>query len=135
MLAPKRAKFRKSFRGVMKGNAIRGSTMSFGEVGLKAMTGGWVKAKQIEAARRALTRHTSRGGKVWIRIFPDKPVSKKPIETRMGGGKGAIEEYVSVIRPGRILFEIGGIPDELAREAMKLAAAKLPLRTKIVSRE
>lgn len=135
MLTPKRLKYRKSFRGRMKGLSIRGSTLIFGEFGLKAQTHGWIKARQIESARRALTRHTARGGRVWIRIFPDKPVSKKPIETRMGGGKGAVEEYVAVVRPGRVMFEIGGIVPELAKEAMTLAAAKLPIRTKIISKE
>jgi large subunit ribosomal protein L16 len=134
MLMPKRMKFRKAFRGSMKGPSKGGNTLSFGECGLKALSCGWITARQIEASRRALTRHTARGGRVWIRIFPHKPVSKKPIETRMGGGKGAIEEYVAVIKPGRVLFEIGGIPRKLAKEAMVLAAAKLPIRTHVIEK-
>ena len=134
MLAPKRAKYRKAFRGKRRGMALRANTVDFGEFGLKAKTGGWVTARQIEAARRALTRKTSRGGKIWIRVFPHKPVTKKPTEVRMGGGKGAVEEYVAVVKPGRVMFEIAGIPEELAREALTLAGAKLPVKTAINAR-
>jgi large subunit ribosomal protein L16 len=132
MLAPKRAKFRKQFRGKRTGISERGSHVDFGEYGLKSLSAGWVKSKQIESARRALTHYIRRGGRVWIRIFPDKPVTKKPPETRMGSGKGDVYEYVSVVRPGRILFEMAGVSQDSAREAMRLAAAKLPVRTKFV---
>ena len=132
---PRRAKHRKSFRGKRTGIATRGVNIDFGEFGLKAMTCGWVSSRQIEAARRALTHYVKRGGRIWIRIFPDKPVTRKPPETRMGGGKGGIHEYVSVVRPGRILFEMGGIPEVDAREAMRLASAKLPVRTKFMIKE
>jgi large subunit ribosomal protein L16 len=132
MLAPKRAKFRKQFRGKMRGKSIRGSVVSFGEYGLKATTVGWVTSRQIEAARKALTHSTRRGGRVWIRIFPDKPVTKKPPETRMGSGKGDVFEYVAAVRPGRILFEMAGVSLESAKVAMRLAAAKLPVRTRFV---
>lgn len=135
MLAPKRAKHRKQFRGKRGGKAIRGSEVSFGEFGLKAMTVGWVGSRQIEAARKALTHSTKRGGRIWIRIFPDKPITKKPPETRMGSGKGDVSEYVAVVKPGRVLFEMAGIPLEGAREAMRLAAAKLPVMTKFVIKE
>jgi len=135
MLAPKRAKHRKQFRGKMTGISIRGSNVDFGEFGLKATTAGWVGSRQIEAARRALTHYIRRGGRVWIRIFPDKPISKKPPETRMGSGKGDIYEYVAVVRPGRILFEMAGVPQADAKEAMRLAAAKLPVRTKFIIKE
>jgi len=135
MLAPKRAKHRKSFRGTRRGLSIRGSLVSFGEYGLKAVTVGWVTSRQIEAARRALTHYTKRGGRIWIRIFPDKPVTHKPPETRMGSGKGDVFEYVAVVRPGRVLFEMGGISLEDAKESMRLAAAKLGIRTKFVTRE
>jgi large subunit ribosomal protein L16 len=135
MLAPKRAKHRKQFRGKRTGISERGSHVDFGEYGLKAMTAGWVGSRQIEAARRALTHYIRRGGRVWIRIFPDKPISKKPPETRMGSGKGDIYEYVAVVRPGRILFEMAGVPQADAREAMRLAAAKLPVRTKFMVKE
>ncbi len=135
MLAPKRAKHRKSFRGKRAGVSLRGSQVNFGEYGLKAMTVGWVTSRQIEAARRALTHSTRRGGRVWIRIFPDKPITKKPPETRMGSGKGDVYEYVAVIRPGRILFEMGGISLEQAKESMRLAGAKLPVQTKFVTKE
>src|SRR3990167_10653121 len=126
MLAPKRAKFRKSFRGKRRGKSIRGSKVDFGEYGLKAVTVGWVTSRQIEAARRALTHSIRRGGRIWIRIFPDKQVTKKPPETRMGSGKGDVAEYVAVIKAGRILFEMGAVSEEVATEAMRLAAAKLP---------
>ncbi|KKR00979.1 MAG: 50S ribosomal protein L16 [Microgenomates group bacterium GW2011_GWC1_39_12] len=132
---PRRAKHRKSFRGKRTGIATRGVNIDFGEFGLKAMTCGWVSSRQIEAARRALTHYVKRGGRIWIRIFPDKPVTRKPPETRMGSGKGDIHEYVSVVRPGRILFEMGGIPEVDAREAMRLASAKLPVRTKFMIKE
>lgn len=135
MLAPKRAKHRKSFRGTRRGVSIRGSEVNFGQFGLKAMTTGWVSSRQIEAARRALTHYTRRGGRVWIRIFPDKPITKKPPETRMGSGKGDVYEYVAVVRPGRILFEMAGTLLEDAREAMRLASVKLPVRTKFVVKE
>lgn len=135
MLAPKRAKHRKAFRGKRTGKSIRGSVVSFGEYGLKATTDGWVTSRQIEAARRALTHYTKRGGRIWIRIFPDKPITKKPPETRMGSGKGDVYEYVAVVRPGRVLFEMGGITHEDAKESMRLAAAKLPVRTKFVVKE
>jgi large subunit ribosomal protein L16 len=134
MLMPKRTKFRKQQRGNRRGLAFRGSKIDFGQFALKAMEPCWLSARQIEAARVALTRRIKRGGKIWIRIFPDKPVTKKPAETRMGKGKGAPELWVAVIKPGRILFEIEGIGEELAREALKLAANKLPVKTKFVSR-
>jgi large subunit ribosomal protein L16 len=135
MLMPKKVKFRKQQRGRMCGKAWRGSAISFGEYGLKAMECGWITARQIEAARIAMTRFIKRGGKVWIRLFPDKPITKKPAETRMGKGKGAPEEWVAVIRPGKVLFEMEGVTPELAREAMRLAAHKIPLKTKFVLRE
>lgn len=135
MLAPKRAKYRKAFRGKRRGVASRGSDINFGECGLKALTVGWVGSRQIEAARRALTHSTRRGGRIWIRIFPDKPITKKPPETRMGSGKGDVADYVAVVKPGRIMFEMAGVPIEDAREAMRLAAAKLPVRTKFVIKE
>lgn len=134
MLMPKRTKFRKQQRGNRRGLAFRGSKIDFGQFALKAMEPCWLSARQIEAARVALTRRIKRGGKIWIRIFPDKPVTKKPAETRMGKGKGAPELWVAVIKPGRILFEIEGIGEELAREALQLAANKLPVKTKFVSR-
>ncbi len=135
MLAPKRAKHRKQFRGKRGGKATRGSDVSFGEFGLKAISVGWVGSRQIEAARKALTHSTRRGGRIWIRIFPDKPITKKPPETRMGSGKGDVAEYVAVVKPGRVLFEMAGIPLEGAKEAMRLAAAKLPVMTKFVIKE
>ena len=135
MLMPKKVKFRKQQRGRMAGKAWRGSSLAFGDFGLKAMRCGWVTDRQIEAARIAMTRFIKRGGKVWIRVFPDKPITKKPAETRMGKGKGAPEQWVVVIRPGKILFEMEGVPKETAAEAMRLAAQKLPLPTKMVSRE
>ncbi|MGB8656161.1 MAG: 50S ribosomal protein L16 [Candidatus Zixiibacteriota bacterium] len=134
MLMPKRVKYRKQQRGRRKGKAYRGSEISFGEFGVKAMEPAWLTNKQIEAARVALTRHIKRGGKVWIRIFPDKPVTVKPAETRMGKGKGAPDHWVAVIKPGRILFELEGVTTQLAREALSLAAAKLPIKTKFVTR-
>jgi len=132
---PKRVKFRKQQRGWMRGVATRGSELAFGEYGLKALECAWLTAIQIEAARVALTRHVKRGGKIWLRVFPDKAFSKKPAETRMGKGKGAPEYYVAVIKPGRILFEMGGIPEQLAKSAMRLCAHKIPFRTKFVKRE
>ena len=135
MLAPKRVKFRKQMKGRMRGMATRGNTVAFGEYGLQTVEPGWVSNRQIEAARVAMTRHIKRGGKVWIRIFPDKPVTKKPAETRMGKGKGNPELWVAVVKPGRVMFEIEGVEDKLAREAFALAAAKLPVKCKLVSRE
>ncbi|MCK5327945.1 MAG: 50S ribosomal protein L16 [Candidatus Latescibacteria bacterium] len=134
MLMPKRVKHRKQQRGRRSGVAIRGSNISFGEYGLKAMEQGWITNRQIEAARIAITRHIKRGGKVWIRIFPDKPVTVKPAETRMGKGKGSPEYWVAVVKPGRVMFEIEGISEGDAREAMRLAGHKLPIRTKFVER-
>ena len=135
MLMPKRVKRRKQQRGSMKGKAQRGSTVSFGDYGLKALQPAWITSRQIEAARIAITRHIKRGGKVWIRIFPDKPVSKKPLEVRMGKGKGAPEFWVAVVKPGRIMFEVEGVSLENARRAMVLAAHKLPIRTRFVQRD
>ena len=135
MLMPKRVKYRKQQRGRMKGNAQSGHYIAFGRYGLKALEPAWITSRQIEAARIAITRHIKRGGKVWIRIFPDKPVSKKPAETRMGKGKGSPEYWVAVVRPGRILFELEGVPLELAKEAMRLASHKLPIKTKFVMSE
>jgi large subunit ribosomal protein L16 len=134
MLMPKRTKFRKAQRGRMRGKAKGGFTVDFGDFGLKAMEPCWLTNRQIEAARIAMTRHIKRGGKIWIRIFPDKPVTKKPAETRMGKGKGAPEYWVAVVKPGRILFEIQGVSESLANEALRLAANKLPLKTKFVTR-
>ena len=134
MLMPKKVKYRKQQRGRRAGKAWRGSTLSFGDFGLKAMTVGWVTDRQIEAARIAMTRFIKRGGKVWTRLFPDKPITKKPAETRMGKGKGAPEQWVCVVRPGKILFEMEGVAVEQAAEAMRLAAMKLPIRTKLITR-
>ena len=134
MLMPKRVKHRKQFRGTMTGKAMRGNKISNGEYGLVATEPCWIKSNQIEAARVALTRYIKRGGKVWITIFPDKPITKKPAETRMGSGKGNPEEWVAVVKPGRIMFEIDGVPEEVAREALRLAQHKLPIKTKIVSK-
>jgi len=135
MLQPKRTKYRKAHRGHRRGQANAGHQVSFGEFGLQALGHAWVNSRQIEAARRAITHHVRRGGKVWIRIFPDKPVSSKPAETRMGSGKGAVDHWVSVVKPGRMLFELAGVKEEVAREAMRLAAHKLPLETRFVARE
>jgi large subunit ribosomal protein L16 len=135
MLQPKRVKYRKEHRGRMRGNSRAGTRVAFGEYGLKALDRGWVTDRQIEAARVAMTRRIKRGGKVWINIFPDKPVTKKPAETRMGSGKGTPESWVAVVKPGRVMFELSGVPESLAREAMRLAGHKLPLRTKFVMRE
>ena len=134
MLMPKKVKFRKQQRGRRRGLATRGQKISFGDFGLQALEAGWVTARQIETARIAMTRHVKRGGKIWIRIFPDKPVTKKPLETRMGKGKGAPEEWVCVIKPARILYEMEGVTPEVARQALKLAASKLPLATRFVER-
>ena len=134
MLMPKKVKYRKQQKGRMKGIRTRGAAISFGEYGLQVTVPGRLTARQIEAARIAMTRHIKRGGKIWIRIFPDKPVTKKPAETRMGKGKGNVEEWVAVVRPGRILYEMEGVTEELAREAFRLAAHKLPLSTRFVSR-
>ena len=135
MLAPKRIKFRKTFKGKTNGIATRGNTVAFGEWGVVSLEPGWVTARQIEAARVAMTREMKRGGKVWIRIFPDKPVTKKPAETRMGKGKGNPEGWVAVVKPGRVLFEVGGIEEPLARKALALAEAKLPVKTRVIPRE
>ena len=135
MLSPKRVKFRKRFKGRTKGLATRGNEVSFGQYGLKAIEPGWVSNKQIEAARVALTRHIKRGGKVWIRIFPDKPITKKPAETRMGKGKGSPEGWVAVVKPGRVMFELEGVTPEIGRKAMALAAAKIGVKSKFVERE
>ena len=134
MLMPKRVKHRKQFRGSMRGKATRGNKISYGEFGIVAMEPGWIKSNQIEAARIAMTRYIKRGGKVWIKIFPDKPVTTKPAETRMGSGKGTLEYWVAVVKPGRVMFEISGVAEEVAREALRLATHKLPVKCKIVSR-
>ena len=134
MLMPKRVKRRKQFRGTMTGKAQRGNTITYGEYGIVAMEPCWIKSNQIEAARIAMTRHIKRGGKVWIKIFPDKPVTAKPAETRMGSGKGTLEYWVAVVKPGRVLFEISGVPEDVAREALRLATHKLPCKCKVVSR-
>jgi len=135
MLSPKRIKYRKQQRGRMRGAAWRGSNIEFGEYGLQALEPAWITSRQIEAARVAMTRHVKRGGKIWVRIFPDKPVTFKPAETRMGKGKGNPEYYVAVVKPGRVLFELGGVTADLAKEAMYLAARKLPIKTKFLTRE
>jgi len=134
VLQPKRVKFRNHHRGRLKGVANAGSTINLGEYGLKAMESHWITARQIESARRAMTRHAKRGGKIWIRVFPDKSVTARAAETRMGKGKGAVDHWVAVVKAGRIMFEMAGVPEEVAREAMRLAAAKLPIATKIVKK-
>ncbi len=134
MLMPKRVKYRRVHRGRMTGAATRGNTLTYGEYGLVATEPAWITANQIEAARIAMTRYTKRGGQVWIKIFPDKPVTKKPAETRMGSGKGSPEFWVAVVKPGRVMFEIAGVPEDVAREALRLASHKLPIKTKIVAR-
>ena len=134
MLLPKRVKYRRVHRGRMTGKALRGNTLAYGEFGLQAVEPGWITSNQIEAARIAMTRFTKRSGQVWIKIFPDKPVTKKPAETRMGSGKGSPEYWVSVVKPGRIMFEIAGVSEEVAREALRLASHKLPIKTKVVTR-
>jgi large subunit ribosomal protein L16 len=135
MLMPKKVKHRKQFTGRMTGAATRGATLNFGDFGLKAIECGWLSSRQIESARRAMTRHVKRGGKIWIRVFPDKPLTSKPAETRMGKGKGSPESWVAVIRPGMVLYEMQGVDKEVACEALRLAAHKLPMKTKIVMRE
>ena len=135
MLMPKKVKHRKQMRGRMTGAATRGSEISFGEYGLKCLEPAWITDRQIEAARIAMTRHIKRGGKIWIRMFPDKPVTKKPAETRMGKGKGAPDHWVAVVRPGKVLFEMEGVPTEMAQEAMRLAAHKLPMKTRFLARD
>ncbi|MCX7682626.1 MAG: 50S ribosomal protein L16 [Anaerolineae bacterium] len=135
MLQPKRMKYRKQMRGRMKGKATRGVEVAFGDYGLQALEPGWITARQIEAARRAIVRFVRRRGKYWIRIFPDKPVTAKPAETRMGKGKGAVDHYVAVVKPGRVMFEVSGVSEELAREAMRLASHKLPIKCQFVARE
>lgn len=135
MLSPRRTKFRKQQRGRMRGRASRGNTLAFGEYGLQAQEPAWITSRQIEASRRAMTRYTRRGGKIWIRVFPDKPITMRPAETRMGSGKGNPEFWVAVVKPDRILFEIGGIQEATAREAMRLASHKLPIKTKFIMRD
>ncbi|WEG12666.1 50S ribosomal protein L16 [Pullulanibacillus sp. KACC 23026] len=135
MLMPKRVKYRRQHRGKMRGNAKGGTEVSFGEYGLQATTASWITSRQIEAARIAMTRYMKRGGKVWIKIFPQKPYTKKPLEVRMGSGKGAPEGWVAVVKPGKIMFEVGGVSEEIAREALRLASHKLPVKTKFVKRE
>ena len=135
MLMPKRAKYRKVQRGRMTGVASRGNKVSYGDFGIQALEPGWITGNQIEAARIAMTRYTKRGGKVWIKIFPDKPITEKPAETRMGSGKGSPEYWVAVVKPGRVMFEIAGVPEEVAREALRLASHKLPVKCKIVKKE
>jgi len=134
VLVPKKLKYRKHFRGRRRGVATRGATVQYGDFGLQAQEAGWITSNQIEAARVAMTRHMRRGGKVWITIFPHKPVTKKPAEVRMGGGKGSPEFYVAVVKPGRVMFEVGGVSEDVAREALRLAAHKLPVKTKIIER-
>ena len=134
MLLPKRVKYRKQMRGRMTGKATRGNVVNYGEFGLQAQEPAWITSRQIEAARVAMTRYTRRGGKVWIKIFPDKPVTQQPAETRMGKGKGSPEYWVAVVKPGRVMFEIGGVSEEVAREALRLAAHKLPIKTKVVTK-
>jgi large subunit ribosomal protein L16 len=135
LLAPSRTKYRKQHRGRMKGTAQRGSRIAFGEFALQALEPCWLESRQIEAARIALTRYMKRGGKVWIRVFPDKPITSKPAETRMGSGKGAVDHYVAVVKPGRIIFELGGVSEEVAKEAIRLAIHKLPIQCRFIKRE
>ena len=135
MFMPKRVKYRRVHRGRMTGNALRGNTISYGDYAIQALEPCWMTANQIESARRAMTRYIKRGGKIWIKVFPDKPVTKKPAEVRMGSGKGAPEYWVAVVKPGRVLFEMSGVPVDVAREAMRLAAHKLPVKTKFITRE
>jgi large subunit ribosomal protein L16 len=134
MLVPRRVKYRKQMRGKLKGNAQSGVTFAFGDYGLSAEGSGWISSRQIESARRAITHYTQRGGRIWIRIYPDKPITKKPPEVRMGSGKGDVHEYVAPIRPGRMIFEMGGVSGEIAKEALRLASHKLPIKTRILSR-
>lgn len=135
MLVPRRVKYRKQMRGTMKGDAYRGTTLAFGEFGLITEENGWISSRQIESARRAISHHTQRGGRTWIRIFPDKPVTKKPPEVRMGGGKGDVEEHVAPVLPGRVLFEMAGITQDVAQEALRLAAHKLPVKTRFITKK
>ncbi len=135
LLAPSRTKYRRQHRGRMRGEATRGNTIAFGDFALQALEPCWMEARQIESARIALTRYMKRGGKVWIRIFPDKPITAKPAETRMGSGKGAVDHWVAVVKPGRIIFEIGGVSEEIAKEAIRLASHKLPVKTRFLKRE
>jgi large subunit ribosomal protein L16 len=135
VLAPKRVKYRKQMKGRTRGHATRGNTVAFGHFGLMTLEPGWISSRQIEAARVAMTREMKRGGKVWIRIFPDKPITKKPAETRMGKGKGNPEGWVAVVKPGRVMFEVEGVPEKMARAALRLASAKLPVKTRFVARE
>lgn len=135
MLAPKRIKYRYSFRGRRSGVATRGAELQFGEFGLKALAAAWISARQLEAARRAMTHHTKRGGRIWIRVFPDKPITKKPPEVRMGSGKGAVDHYAAVVKPGTVLFEMGGISRETAEKALALAAMKMPIDVKFIEKE
>ncbi|MBN1285132.1 MAG: 50S ribosomal protein L16 [Anaerolineae bacterium] len=132
MLMPRRVKYRKQFRGRMKGQAARGNRVQFGQFGLQALEPAWITSRQIEASRRAIVRHIKRRGKVWIRIFPDKPVTAKPAETRMGKGKGSVDHWVAVVKPGRVMFEMAGVPEEVAREALRLASHKLPIKTRFI---
>ncbi len=135
MLMPKRVKFRKQHRGRRAGRAMRGNAISFGDYGLVALEAGWVSSRQIESARIAMTRHIKRGGKVWIRVFPDKPITKKPLETRMGKGKGPVEGWVCVVKPARVMFEMNGVPEDVAKEAMRLAMHKMPIKCKFMTRK
>ena len=135
MLLPKRVKYRRVHRGRLTGKAMRGNTVTYGDYGLQALEPAWISSRQIEAARIAMTRYIKRGGQVWIKIFPDKPITKKPAEVRMGSGKGAVEYWVAVVKPGRVMFEIGGVSEELAREAMRLAANKLPIKCKFITKQ
>ncbi len=135
LLQPKKTKYRKQQKGRVRGKATSGHTVEFGEYGLKVLEGGWLTARQIEAGRVAIVRVAKKGAKVWIRVFPDKPITKKPAETRMGKGKGAVEEWVAVVKPGKIIYEIAGVPEEVAKEALRMAASKMPFKCKIVSRE
>ncbi|MEY2858958.1 MAG: ribosomal protein [Cyanobacteriota bacterium] len=135
MLSPRRTKYRKQHRGRMRGMAYRGNTLNFGDYALQAIEPSWITARQIEAARRAMTRYVKRGGKIWIRIFPDKPVTMRAAETRMGSGKGSPEFWVAVVKPGRVMFEMAGVPEDIAKEAMRLAAQKLPIKTKFITRD
>ncbi len=134
MLSPRKQKYRKQMRGVMKGNATRGVKISFGDFGLQSMGTGWVTSRQIESGRRSITHYTQRGGRIWIRIFPDKPISKKPAEVRMGGGKGDTHEFVVAIKPGKVLYEISGVTEEVAKEALRLASHKMPVKTRFISK-
>lgn len=135
MLSPKRTKFRRYHRGSLKGNSVRGNKVAFGEFGIQALSAGWITSRQIEAGRRVMTRYARRGGKLWIRIFPDKPITLRAAESRMGAGKGSPEYWVAVVKPGKILYEISGVPESVARSAMRIACYKMPIRTRIVARE